>query len=149
MVAILFAVLGCDTTQPPPTVSLPPPTRLVSLNQPLPGERRRLTPPSQPALEMESGSMLRHSSRVDDPGAFDLSQYQLLGVVWGDGSPKALVSDPGGTSTILEVGSKLGRSDGEVKSISKEGVQIVEEYRAQNGEVVVLRHTLTLEANEP
>ncbi len=117
-------------------MSLPQPSRLVSLNEPLPGEGRRLGPRPQPKRLMQAPS---------DPGGFDLSQYRLIGVMWGDEAPKALVADPRGRSTILEVGSPLGRSNGRVASIGAAGVELIEEFHASNGEVAVLTHTLTLD----
>ena len=132
MVAILLSVFGCDATQPEPSVSLPEPAELVSLHEPVQGERHRPIP-HQPPPRLTT----------PDPGGFDLSQYRLLGVVWGEDA-QALVVDPRGHSTVLEVGSPLGRADGRVSAITEAGVEIIEEFRAASGEVAVLTHTLTL-----
>ena len=138
MVAILLSVFGCDATQSDSAVSLPPPARLVSLHDPLPAEGPRLAPRRKPRVENQS-------AQLTDPGGYDLSQYRLIGVMWGDDEPKALVTDPRGNSTILEIGSSLGRSNGRVQAISEAGVELIEEFHASTGEVAVLAHTLTMD----
>lgn len=134
---ILLSLLGCDATQSRPVVPLPPPTRLVSLHESMPGEGRRLPPRlSSPARALDDAQL--------DPGGYDISQYRLLGLLWTEGLPKALVSDPRGNTRILMVGSPLGRSNGRVHAIGAAGVELIEEYRASTGEIAVLSHTLTL-----
>ena len=134
---ILLSLLGCDATQSRPVVPLPPHTRLVSLHESFPGEGRRQPPRAvKPALDP--------GDTLIDPGGYDISQYRLMGLLWTDGRPRALVVDPRGQTTTLEVGSQLGRSDGRVHAIDSDGVTLIEEYRSSTGEVTVLSHTLTL-----
>jgi len=110
----------------------------------MPGEgRRRAHRPSSPGLE-SADAPTNPTDELVDPGGYDISQYRLLGLIWTEGQPKALVSDPRGHTTILKVGSQLGRSDGRVHAIGEAGVELIEEYRASSGEVTVLSHTLTL-----
>ena len=139
MVAILFSLLGCETAPSPPIADLPP-AKLVSLHQPFLGDGHRFSPPHRKA-----GRIVPPAMPQDDPGGYDISQYHLIGVMWGGERPQALVEDPSGTTSILQVGSPLGRADGRVAEISQDGVEIVEEFRSSTGEVLALSHTLTLE----
>ncbi len=67
--------------------------------------------------------------------SFDVSQFRLIGVVLGDRENKAMVVDPGGKGYVLKVGMTIGKNDGKVTAITTGGVDVVEQFRDDNGRV--------------
>jgi type IV pilus assembly protein PilP len=59
---------------------------------------------------------------------FDLSQLDVLAVVWKTGSPRALVHDPAGRSYIVAVGARVGKNEGTVVGIDDNLVIVKETY---------------------
>ncbi len=88
-------------------------TPLLEVKRPMPGSDEPLTPLQR----------------------FDLSQLRLIGVIIGKGEPRAMVVAPDGKSFILKKGIKVGKNDGVVTSISKDGVDVEERYYDFSGEV--------------
>jgi Tfp pilus assembly protein PilP len=60
--------------------------------------------------------------------SFDLSQLSLVAVVWKTGSARALVQDPSGETYIISEGSRIGKNEGRVLSISDNVVLVKETY---------------------
>ncbi|QEM67976.1 pilus assembly protein PilP [Geobacter sp. FeAm09] len=67
--------------------------------------------------------------------SFDVSQFRLIGVVTGDRQNKAMVVDPNGKGYVLRVGMSIGKNEGTVTSISNSGVDVLEQFRDDNGRV--------------
>lgn len=59
---------------------------------------------------------------------FDLSQLNVVAVVWKTGSARALVHDPSGQSYIVGVGTRVGKNDGTVVGIDDNLVIVKETY---------------------
>jgi len=59
---------------------------------------------------------------------FDLSQLELMAVVWKTGGARALVQDPAGQSYIIGVGTRVGKNDGSVTAIDDSLVVVKETY---------------------
>ncbi|HEY8494842.1 MAG TPA: pilus assembly protein PilP [Myxococcota bacterium] len=59
---------------------------------------------------------------------FDLSQLTVVAVVWGTGRPRALVEDPSGRGYVVQVGTPIGKNDGQVTSIGDNAVTVRETY---------------------
>jgi Tfp pilus assembly protein PilP len=59
---------------------------------------------------------------------FDLSQLDVVAVVWKTGSARALVHDPSGQSYIIGVGARVGKNDGTVVGIDDNLVIVKETY---------------------
>ena len=59
---------------------------------------------------------------------FDLSQLDVVAVVWKTGSARALVHDPSGQSYIVGVGARVGKNDGTVVGIDDNLVIVKETY---------------------
>ncbi len=75
--------------------------------------------------------------------AHGTESYVLRGVVWGE-QPHAMLTDPGGRSYVVELGTYVGRSWGKVTAIHSDRVVVTEEYQTIDGELVVLRVELVL-----
>lgn len=74
---------------------------------------------SQELVGLEIGGPLEH---------FDLSQLDVVAVVWKTGSARALVHDPSGMSYIIGVGARIGKNDGTVIGIDDSLVIVKETY---------------------
>jgi type IV pilus assembly protein PilP len=59
---------------------------------------------------------------------FDLSQLEVVAVVWRTGNARALVQDPSGESYIIGQGASVGKNQGRVLSIDDNSVVVKEIY---------------------
>ena len=59
---------------------------------------------------------------------FELAQISLLAVVWDAVKPRALITDPGGRSFVIQQGSRLGKNEGRVVDIGDNVVLVRETY---------------------
>ena len=76
--------------------------------------------------------------------SFDISQFKLIGVVVGGKENFAQVIDPNGKGYILKKGMAIGKNDGKVMLISNNGVEILEQFKDDNGRVRKENIKLTL-----
>ncbi len=66
---------------------------------------------------------------------YDLSQLRLTGVIVGMKKPKAMISSPDGKNFIVELGTKIGKNNGVVVEINRDGVLAEEVYYDFSGEI--------------
>lgn len=59
---------------------------------------------------------------------YDLSQLRVIGVIIGKGDPKAMVVAPSNKSFVLKKGTKIGKNNGTVISISTDVILVEEQY---------------------
>ena len=64
-----------------------------------------------------------------------LDQLRVIGVIIGKGEPKAMVIAPDNKSFVLKKGTKIGRNNGAVASITTDSIIIEEQYLDFTGEV--------------
>ena len=57
---------------------------------------------------------------------FELTEWKLVGIIWGKLVKKAVVETPEGKSYLIKVGTQIGRMDGIVKAITNNEVVIQE-----------------------
>ena len=76
--------------------------------------------------------------------SFDVGQFKLIGVITGGRENRAMVTDPGGKGYVLRVGMLIGKNDGKVVSITSNGVDILEQFRDDNGRIRKENIKLTL-----
>ena len=67
--------------------------------------------------------------------SFDVSQFKLIGIVTGGKENHAMVTDPNGKGYVLKVGMTIGKNDGRVMAVTTGGVDIIEQFRDDNGRV--------------
>ncbi len=67
--------------------------------------------------------------------SFDVNQFRLIGIVTGDKQNKAMVVDPNGKGYVVRVGMTIGKNDGLITSIGNNGVDVLEQFRDDNGRV--------------
>lgn len=88
---------------------------------------------------------LARSARAALPiHSFDISQFKLIGIVIGGRESFAQVTDPNGKGYILKKGMAIGKNDGKVVAISSSGVEILEQFKDDNGRVRKENIKLTL-----
>jgi type IV pilus assembly protein PilP len=61
-------------------------------------------------------------------GEFDLSQLEVVGVIWRTGNARALVQDPSKETYIVGHGAAIGKNRGHVVSIDDNSVIVKETY---------------------
>ena len=82
----------------------------------------------------------RHSSFVRDDTqgplmAYELEQLSVVAVVWDNTNPRALVSDPRGSTHVVKEGTPIGKNDGLVIHIGDNMVLVKETYVDFAGEM--------------
>ena len=75
---------------------------------------------------------------------FDVGQFKLIGIVTGGKENKAMVTDPNGKGYVIRMGMAIGRNEGRVTAITNNGVDLVEQFRDDNGRVRKENIRLTL-----
>ena len=86
-----------------------------------------------PASNAESiKKSLRNSLPIH---SFDVGQFKLIGIVIGGRESQAMVTDPNGKGYVLRVGMTIGKNDGKITAITSGGVNVLEQFRDDNGRV--------------
>ena len=67
--------------------------------------------------------------------SFDVNQFKLIGIVTGGRQNEAMVVDPNGKGYVIKVGMTIGKNEGLITSITNSGVDVVEQFRDDNGRV--------------
>ncbi len=75
-----------------------------------------------------------HSAERGPLEQFDLSQLNLVAVVWNTAKPRALVTDPSGRGYIVAEGTPIGKNDGHITKIEDSGIVVKETYVDYLGE---------------
>ena len=65
---------------------------------------------------------------------FELEQLEIVALVWDASNPRAMVSDPSGTTYTVQVGSSMGKNDGRIIHIGDNLVLVKETYVDYAGE---------------
>ncbi len=173
MAAVVFVcamvILACDKkqAQSPATVTVKPP-KSVALQRPVAvqvavSSSLRVPPvssnqfdfsnkkdPFKPFVAVKSeplntANALKKAKRNSLPiHSFDVGQFKLIGVITGGRENRAMVTDPGGKGYVLRVGMFIGKNDGKVVSITSNGVDILEQFRDDNGRIRKENIKLTL-----
>lgn len=68
---------------------------------------------------------------------YEIDQYKLVGIIWGNENPIAMVEDPDGMGYFLQRDTLIGRNWGKVVRISPNDVIVAEEYRDFEGKLIV------------
>ncbi|BCS53491.1 pilus assembly protein PilP [Geobacter sp. SVR] len=76
--------------------------------------------------------------------SFDVNQFRLIGIITGGRQNQAMVVDPNGKGYVLKVGMTIGRGEGRITAITDRGVQVLEQFRDDNGRVRREHISLTL-----
>ena len=148
MLSGVVTVLGCEEPPPPPRKLAPKKTAAAPVPQTV-APPEEVKEPEDPYSYSPVGKRDPFRSYLADLEAqiaeddrrplgeterFELGQFTLTGIVTGTAQPKAMMEDPDGTGHVLRIGSRLGKRGGRVARITREGIVVVEEFRAPTGE---------------
>jgi len=64
---------------------------------------------------------------------FDLSQLKLIGIIWDNHNPKAMILDPNGKGYIIRTNERVGRNNGYVARIREGEIVVVESFTGNDG----------------
>lgn len=64
---------------------------------------------------------------------FDLDQLKLIGVIWDNRNPKAMILDPSGKGHIVRRNERLGKNNGYIHTIREGELVVVESFTANDG----------------
>ncbi|MCO4770335.1 MAG: pilus assembly protein PilP [Deltaproteobacteria bacterium] len=78
---------------------------------------------------IEVGVVVPAGGQVGPLQLHEIDQYQLRGIVWNVGEPRAMVEDPEGIGHVVELGTLIGKNWGKVTQIKPNALIITEEYR--------------------
>ncbi len=75
----------------------------------------------------------------------DISELQLIGIIWGEFGPKAMITVPEGKGYTVQVGTRIGLNKGVVKRITQNEVVVEETLvnvfgETQNSDVIMELH---------
>lgn len=168
MVGAIAALAGCGTKAPIPAAPQP-----VAAAKPAPPPAKPIQKPVSSALTLPPPAVNQFdfSSKKDpfkpfvavkaQPSAsearghrglkdaipihsFDVAQFKLIGIVTGDRENRAMVVDPNHKGYVLKVGMTIGKNEGRVMAITTSGVDVLEQFRDDNGKVRKERIRLAL-----
>lgn len=157
MAALVVAALvtGCKKKEPPPaalpTVATPKPPapQQKPVQKPVSSAALKLSPPSvtqfdfsnkkdpfKPFVIVKALPSGRKAQRDALPiHNFDVGQFKLIGIVTGGKENKAMVTDPSGKGYVLKTGMTIGKNEGRITAITNTGVNVMEQFKDENGRV--------------
>ncbi len=65
---------------------------------------------------------------------FALTQFKLVGVMWLENVPQAMLTDPEKNTYILNIGDEIGNRQGSIVEIRENGIAVEEKYYLENAE---------------
>lgn len=157
----LVALSGCDkigkhapatpTVQSPQPAAVPAKTPAAAVQKVISSAK---LPPVQPnqfdfstkkdpfkpfvAVKAATPSDLRKTRGLKDAlpiHNFDVSQFKLIGIVADPKGNKAMVVDPNGKAYVVKPGMTIGKNEGKISQIAAGGVDVVEQFRDDNGKI--------------
>jgi Tfp pilus assembly protein PilP len=126
-----------------PQGPLIPPVSLVEKSEPVYNPEGK-TDPFQP-LRLEDELKKKEKLGKTLPlQRFELSEFELVGILSGPGMNKALVQDITGKGYFIQVGTRIGKKEGRVIRIDKQEVVVEEPFRDYLGRAKTRRVSLKL-----
>jgi type IV pilus assembly protein PilP len=158
LLGMTAALAGCSKKEPQPPPPKPAVAPKPAAPQPKPVQNpvssaAKLAPPAvnqfdfstkkdpfKPFAVVKAAPVPQARERVGVSGAlpihaYDVSQFRLIGIVTGGKDNHAMVVDPNGKGYVLKVGMTIGKNSGRVTAINTGGVQVLEQFRDDNGKV--------------
>jgi len=80
----------------------------------------------RPARIVRTGNLLPIQS-------YDVNKFQVSGIITGLKEDTALVIDPAGKGYVVKEGMLIGINDGRINRITPAAIEVIEQYRDDNG----------------
>lgn len=74
--------------------------------------------------------------------SYDVNKFRLVGIIAGLKENRALVIDPLGKGYVVKVGMSIGSNSGKIVRITASAVDVLEQFRDDNG--ITRKHTVRL-----
>jgi type IV pilus assembly protein PilP len=137
------AVKAVETKAVSPQGPALPPATLVEKGGPLYNPLGK-PDPFQP-VSLESGPKKKGKpEKVMPLQRFELSEFELVGILSGSGAKKALVQDLSGKGYFIQVGTPIGKKGGKVVQIDDREVVVEESFKDYLNRVKTRRVSLKL-----
>jgi type IV pilus assembly protein PilP len=96
-------------------------------------------------LNLEWGSLEKQKlAKVLPLQQFELSEFELVGILTTSGTRKALVQDLTGKGYLVQVGTQIGKKGGRISKILSQEVLVEEPYQDYLGRAKIRKVTLKL-----
>lgn len=63
---------------------------------------------------------------------YQLQEFKIVGIIWIEGSPKAMVIDPEGNTYYLNIGDQIGNREGTILEIGDNGILVQEKRYSED-----------------
>jgi len=75
---------------------------------------------------------------------YEVGQFRVLGIITGFKENSALVVDPVGKAYVVKPGMEIGKNGGQIQKIGTTSIDVIEQYRDENGKIKKKNIKLTL-----
>lgn len=65
--------------------------------------------------------------------AYDVTKFKVSGIITGAKENRALIIDPAGKGYVVRQGMRIGNNDGHISRISASAIEVVEQFKDENG----------------
>jgi len=163
LIAGLLLQGGCNKEEvsPPPSPARPAPAARVSppVQKPQssakvsenPASLQAFTDRKDPfkafvALQVQAAKPVASARSADllPIQSYDLSKFKVAGIIVGLNENRALVIDPTGRGYVVKQGMLIGDNDGRINKITPTTIEVIENYRDDNGHISKRTVRLTL-----
>ena len=76
--------------------------------------------------------------------SYDVNKFKIAGIITGLKENTALITDPAGRGYVVREGMLIGISDGRISRITPSAIEVIEQYRDDNGHLRKRNIILTL-----
>jgi type IV pilus assembly protein PilP len=161
LLAAFVSVAACKKDEKP--ASPPPNSAQQTVNKPASVQKQVTSGKGAPLKgvqgqssslkhQLPPGTVIDFSSRKDADGVnkvdalpiqnYDVNKFRLSGIVAGLKENRALIIDPLGKGYVVKAGMLIGNNKGRITKITNNAVDVLEQFRDENG--VIRKRTVRL-----
>ena len=167
LVAALLVSSGCKKKTPPPPPPPPQQQAAVKPVKPVQGQVSSVKPAQpgesllnfstkkdpfkpfivEPPAQGPAGKRTSADARRGDLlpiQSYDVNKFRISGIITGLKENTALIIDPAGKGYVVRAGMLIGINDGRINRITPTAIEVIEQYRDDNGHLRKRTIVLTL-----
>jgi type IV pilus assembly protein PilP len=153
LAAALIGVAGCSKEERPQPVQprpKPAPKPVVPVQQQASSVKAAVPrealldftnkkDPFKPAVHAQQAKVAAKPGRVARSGevlpiqSYDVDKFRVAGIIAGLKENTALIIDPAGRGYVVREGMVIGMNDGKINRITSSAIEVIEQYRDDNG----------------